>query len=277
MSIAIAAMIHTVGIAVLLNYLLGQFQNVPVLQPIATSELLDADIARQLTAQIQPVDPEAAPADPAATTAVEPGASVIQSVTARIRNYDKTETGPDPLETVRRNAALLERISSTKEIDRMADRLRDAMGAPAVPMHEPNAETPAVNWDKAVQSGGRRIVDGDRVEIHETFVDAGGGASTMIHAREPGDAPAEFIYTVTLLEGGHQTPPAQCTVDEFNSAAERVRPFEVISEFPLLRELHRSAIVPIMQKMSEDEESEQATTQPAAPEIDKDNPASPSP
>ncbi|MCB9852989.1 MAG: hypothetical protein H6819_07830 [Phycisphaerales bacterium] len=264
-SFVIAAALHAVAIALLLNYMLGQFQQMAVVKPVVQSQIVDSEIAEKLAAEIAQ-QPEPRNADAGAVmTAVEPGESVIDAVVAKIRNYRDAETGPDPLETIRRNAALLEQISNAGEVDRMAGRLRDAMGATSVPFREPNADTPAVDWNAAVQAGGKRVVDGDRVEIHETFIDDKGGASTMIHARTPIAATGDFAYTVALVEAGRHAPPNKCTQEEFELAAERIAPFEVIDQFPLLRELHRSAIVPIMQKMTQDEAEKSPTSRPSEP------------
>ncbi|MCA9254416.1 MAG: hypothetical protein KDA33_02210 [Phycisphaerales bacterium] len=261
-----AATLHAVVIALTLNYLLGRFQQIPVVEPVVTSELVDQEIADRLTAEIARQKASTPTANVGAvTTSSEPGDSVILSVASRILNYkDAAADGPDPLESVRQNAALLERISSAGEVDRMADRLRQAMGASDIRIREPDADTPAVDWDVAVQSGGRRVEIDDRIEIHETFVDDKGGASTMIHTRKPAGETGEFVYTVSLVEAGHRDPPSQCTKDEFDLAVDRIAPFEVINQFPLLGELHRSAIVPIMQRMSKDEATSSATTQPAS-------------
>lgn len=267
-SFVIAAALHAVGIAVLLNFVLGQIQQMADVKPVVRSELIDAQIAEKLTAEIAQQSDAPKPETGAVTTALEPGESVIDSVVARIRNYRNAETGPDPLETVRRNAALLERISNTDEVDRMAGRLREAMGANSIAIREPNADTPAVDWNVAVQSGGKRVENGARVEIHETFIDDKGGASTMIHTKAPIGATDDFTYTVALIEAGRNEPPNKCTREEFELAAERIAPFEVIDQFPLLRELHRSAIVPIMQKMSQDETEKSLTSQPAEADAD---------
>ncbi|HPF41610.1 MAG TPA: hypothetical protein P5081_16575 [Phycisphaerae bacterium] len=261
-----AATLHAVVIALTLNYLLGRFQQAPVVEPLVRSELVDQEIADRLTAEIARQETPAPDANAGVvTTSSEPGESVILSVASRILDYrDAATEGPDPLESVRQNAALLERISSAGEVDRMADRLRQAMGASDIRIREPDADTPAVDWDVAVQSDGRRLEIDDRIEIHETFVDDKGGASTMIHTREPAEASGEFVYTVALIEAGHRDPPSHCTKEEFDHAIERVAPFEVINQFPLLGELHRSAIVPIMQRMSKDEATSASTTQPAS-------------
>lgn len=263
-SLAFSALLHSVAIALLLNYLLGEFRQLTDAPPIARSELVDEDIVRELTARIDkyPMPPQVAEAG--ATTSIEPGASVIASVAERILNYADNDAGPDPLETVRRNARLLEQISNAKEVDRMADRLRGAMGASSVKIRQPDAGTPPVNWDHAVQSDGKRIEDGDRIEIHESFVDDRGGATTMIHARAPGNTPDSFAYTVSFIETGKRTAPSRCTKADFDDAASRIRAFEVIDQYPLLQELHRSAIVPIIQKLSQNDATS-ATSQPADP------------
>lgn len=263
MSFILAALIHAVGLTLSLNYLLGQFQQITDVKPIARSELVDEDIVRELTARIDRVSPEPQSAGASATTAVEPGSSVIESVAARIRNYKNAESGPDPLETVRRNAALLEQISGPKEVDRMADRLRKAMDAKSVTIRKPDADTPGVDWDRAVQSDGKRVEEGDRVEIRESFVDDRGGASTMIHVRAPGGDSGKFIYTIAMIERGKRSTPTRCTKSDFDAAAARIRAFEVIDEYPLLKELHRAAIVPIMQKLNRDDDKPSPTTQPA--------------
>jgi hypothetical protein len=264
-SLALAILLHMVGMAVLTNYLLGQFQQSSTSpEPLARSELLNQEIVDRLVAELANQPQPAGSASPSMATAIEPGAGVIESIAERIRHYDKTAQGPDPLETVRRNAALLERISNPAEVDRMASKLRDAMGAAPTEIESPTAETPAVDWNDAVQSGGRRIDVGDRIEIHETFVDTKGGAATMIHAKAPKPNSDEFVYTIAMIEKGRRDPPSACEKQDFETALQRIRPFEVIEQFPLLRELHRSAIVPIMQKMSQESSDDVPTSQPAS-------------
>lgn len=256
-------MLHTVAIFIFLNYLFGRFDpETSSVEPIAHGELVNEEIVRRLTAELAKQPKPSGIAEPSMATAIEPGVGVVESIAQRILDYEPTEGGPDPLATVRRNAALLERISSPEEIDRMASKLREAMGASSLQLRRPTADTPPVDWPQAVPSGGKRIEVGERIEIHETFIDAAGGASTMIHAKEAAPNSEDFIYTIAMIERGQRDPPSRCTKDDFDLAAERIRPFEVIDQFPLLQELHRSAILPIMQKMSQDESANVPATQP---------------
>lgn len=239
----------------LLNRWAGELSaGAPVIQPVAVSEILESEIARQLTAEITPTVEPAPAAGGSITTSVEPDRGIVQSVAAQLVNYRDADVGPDPLATVRDKARLLEQISSPAEIERMAESLRGAMGVDAQPVAAPTAETAPVDWADAVQSTAERIERDGVVEIHETFVDHRGGASTMVHVRTATGEADVYAYSMYLIERGKRLAESRCTAEDFNTAAERARPFDVINQFPLLRELHRSAIVPIMNKLARDEE-----------------------
>ena len=227
------------------------------LAPVAVSHVLEAEIARQLSAApARPNHDDSAAGDSATSTvSVEPDAGAIRAAVSTLVNYRDVQAGPDPLAHVMQNAQLLERISSPEEVARMAEQLRSAMGVEATHVAAPSATTPAVDWDHALPSTAERIETEGRVEIHEMFVDRAGGATTMVHTRTIDPATGAFVYTVYLIESGVPHPQVICTQEDFEAAAERARPFEVINQFPLLRELHRSAIIPILEKLAPEAEA----------------------
>lgn len=249
-SLVLAVMLHSLVLGAALQLWSRGLQNVALqaAEPMLSGELVSIE-------SLPPVEID----DPIPPTsrdqlAFEPSAELVQSVAARILNEAHHRDGHS-LSDVREKAELLDRISNADEIKKMADHLRSAIGTDLDGIDDTSEDAPPVDWNRALPVSAKRVEADGSFEVHEVFADPDGGRSVMIHARiTDGD---HVKFTTCFIERGQRSAPVQSTKAEFELALARIEPLEMMQDYPLLQELHRSAILPILHKLAAEQEAKE--------------------
>jgi len=223
-------------------------------QPILTGELIDAK-------SLPPVELDELQKK---SMAVEPSPALIGSMAQRVL-HDARNVDGHSLSEVRQKAELLERISNADEIQKIADHLRSTLGAELEGIDATSENAPPVDWNNALPISAKRVEAEGMLEVHEVYADPAGGRTVMIHTRKKADD--GITYTTSFIERGHRGAPVASTQSEFEAALARIEPIEMMQDYPLLRELHRAAILPILHKMVAEYEAEERATR-GKPTID---------
>ena len=106
-----------------------------------------------------------------------------------------------------------------------------------------------------------REVEGDLVRIRETLTDPAGRSFIMIASRRTDPSTGEYTYETSNIEDG-VTLTFPATAETFEQAEARHRPFELMERFPLVGQLHREAVVPILRMLAEPEGDEEERGSP---------------
>jgi|GEM_PF-1903238 len=237
-SLWLAVAVHMLLLGVVLHLWSSGLRDITLsaAQPMLSGEVIDAQA-------LPPVEVEATVQG---NFAVEPSAELVDSMAQRMLR-DSRKAGGHSLSDVREKAELLERISNAGEIQKMADHLRSTLGAELEGIDAANEDAPPVDWNNALPISAKRVEADDVLEVHEVYADPAGGRTVMIHTRKQHNDAVE--YTTGFIERGIRGEPVESTKEEFEAALARIEPIEMMQEYPLLRELHRAAILPILHKM----------------------------
>jgi len=216
-------------------------------EPMLTGELVDAQT-------LPPID---LTESHSGSVSVEPSPALIGSMAQRVLR-DSRNTDGHSLSEVRQKAELLERISNADEIQKIAEHMRSTLGVELEGIDATSENAPPVDWNNALPISAKRVEAEGVLEVHEVYADPNGGRTVMIHTRKMADD--RVTYTTSFIEGGQRGAPVASTQEEFEAALARIEPIEMMQEYPLLRELHRAAILPILHKMVAEYEAEERAT-----------------
>ncbi len=195
------------------------------------------------------------------TAVYEPGDSVIRDAVAGLTAAGDRTAGDEAWAKLARKARVLEEISSPSEVSRMAGKITAILGVEKSPGATTRPAAGAFDFDRSVMTRSTREVEGDAVRIRETLTDAAGRSFIMIASRRVDPATGEYVYETSNIENGITlTFPA--TVATFEEAEARHRPFELMERFPLVGQLHREAVLPILRMLAEPEGGEEERGSP---------------
>lgn len=202
--------------------------------------------------------------------AAEPDGEMIRSLLENITEAASQPADPQARDELLRKAAVLQQISSPEEVDRMAAAIREAFGIKPFPMAPvPAGPGRAIDLDRFVLSDVSREEDGSTIRIREILVDATGTELILETSRTSKPGTSEVTYEQRLHEPGTPAVAVSASQEEFDAALARYQPFEIINRFPLVKQLHRQAVVPLMGKLAAKEmpttRPHEASSQPTAP------------
>lgn len=271
-SFLLAAALHSALFAILLNRS-GLLTPVDLgaLSPLVEGELVEAggDVAMSASNQSSGADPGGGDDTSGGVgTAVEPDRGTIEAAARTLLSADRSAIDPAAYEKLVQKAKLLEQISTPEEVRRMSERLREALGVSAFPEAATDPARP-INFDRAQLVSSERVERDGRVEIRERMTDADGATAEIVYVRRI-DHNGRTVYEQVYIEAGRPPVVFASSKQEFDEAAARQKPFEVINRFPLLQTLHRQAVIPLMDKLTAEDA---ATSQPGG--TDAQNRASP--
>jgi len=261
-SVCLAMMLHTGISLAMLHYAgfgLGDV-SVNALEPIVHGDLVEFEAGLNVPIQgAQPDEPTVAAGQ--TRIAIEPSMALIREVTSSMLEDREKDAGPDAIEELVRKAMLLERISSPRAVSSISEKIRRALGT-----RDEIASQPATLGPVAVDIDTCQLIDVVRVEsegvveIRETLTDPAGFSIIVVSLRRTDPATGEAVYEQMLIEPGQE--PARLTSDKesFEAALSRYRPFRLMHRFPLIKQLHRQAVLPILDKLTSERDP---TTQPS--------------
>jgi len=222
--------------------------------------MLRAAIKRETT---NPVEKESERVDGLGVSAAglqsaQPDAATVQRTVRRALAVKSFSAAPDnALDRLADKAAMLEQISSPAEIAKMAGEITRAMGV--TPWEAPTTSAPAsdkpFDFETAVLVDITREETGERTTLREVFSQRDGRTAALatIRERTPDGA---FRYRQTIVDPARPDDERklvfEVAAEDFDAVESRRGPFEVIRKYPLMRQLHRSAVVPLLEKLSQE-------------------------
>ena len=191
----------------------------------------------------------APPSEP--PVSVEPDNETIRRLLAAVTEASTQPADPRAREELLRHARILEQISNPEEVARMAEAIRNAFDAREFSGRATSRPAAgSVDFDQCVVADVTRVEDGDTVTIRETLTDPSGLDVLLLTSRTIDPRTGEATYRQELMEPGREPTVLSATQEEFDSASARYAPFELMNRFPLVRQLHRQAVVPLLGKFA---------------------------
>ncbi len=230
-------------------------------EPSATPDSIDDESTPAADSPNSPVDAS----DRQPGTAIEPDFAYLSRAAQSLLTAAADPLEPGALDELARRAQVLEQISSPEEVSRITSQLRTALNA----TFEPAAGAPPVNdgrpfdYDRSLLTDSRKIESPNELEIRETLTDPVGRVVIIGYIRrvDPATGKVTYLQTQTESDGKHFEFPIPA--DEFEDAVARNRPYQVINQFSLVKQIHDQAVLPILQKLAD--ESKPPPSEPAAP------------
>lgn len=252
-AILVAISIHVSVFACILHTAVGGLDAAPDfdLKPLVTGALRPA-------AWMQPLGEAESGFRPMPVTAAayEPGDDVVRQAVQSVTDAAEGPAPDDAYQRLARKARILEEISSRQEVARMAARITAILGVDERPKPATTQPTGGVfDFDRSVLIASTRQEDGDVVRITETLSDPAGRTFVMVASRRLHPETGEFVYELTNIEAGESHTFAS-SAESFEDAQARHRPFALIDRFPLMRQLHREAVIPILRRLSAPDDAE---------------------
>lgn len=164
-------------------------------------------------------------------------------------------------------ARILEQVSNPHEVGRMAEQISAAMGVkawPSVATSRPARSAP-FDFDKAMLIDVTREESGGVVTIREIMGTRDGARAVIESMRLSTPHGVRFEQRLIEPDAVDSDEPLLLPMDaeDFAAAEARQRPYELIRQYPLVQQLHQTAVLPLLEKMVE--ESPTDTPNPGAP------------
>lgn len=165
-------------------------------------------------------------------------------------------TSGDAISRLSEQARMLEQVTNTAELAKMTTRISEAMGLKAWP--DGTTSRPAVDaafdFDKALLLDITREELGDTVTIRQVLGTRDGARAIIESSRRLTANGPKFeqrlIESTTPPEVDPQVLPIDA--EEFAAVEARQKPYELIRQFPLVQQLHQAAVLPLIEKMTEE-------------------------
>ena len=206
---------------------------------------------RLAVSSASPARPASGVETPIRMTGAEPAMDAVRGAVSRILDAARRPAAPDALSALASKVRLLERISSAGEVTRMAARITQALGVEA---RSPASTTRPAAWpfdfDHSLMTASRRDEDGGVVRIIETLTDPAGRTFTIVSIKSLDPQTGAVTYERTTRSPGSVASRFRLSAGDFRDALARHRPFTLINRFPLVRQLHRQAVLPILRKLA---------------------------
>jgi len=234
----------------------------PSVEPLVRGMLVDAEPIRTQHAsggRIHSGSPDSPTADSAIqadVTTYEPDAGLVGTLAGDILTGMRQTLGPDALDKLADKSRTLERISSPEEVSRMAAAIARTFGARTATQSPTTAPADGrFDFDAALLTNVSRTEVGGVTRITQHLSDSAGRTAQVVTSRHTDAATGDARYELCLVEPGRRSAPFRVGVEEFAEAEASYRPFAVLERFPLVQQLHREAVVPILGKLIEDDSS----------------------
>lgn len=185
------------------------------------------------------------------SSSLEPDARTISQLVQSVVTVARHPTVPAAPEALRQKAVLLQEISNATEVSRMATAIRQALNlGEAENSSATMASTQPCDVDQSILTDAERREENGKISIRETMLDPNGGYVKIVTTKSVNPQNGEPIYEQIISQSGQEPFRLTVTRDEYEEALKRYQPFELINRFPLVRQLHHQAIVPILRRFS---------------------------
>lgn len=162
----------------------------------------------------------------------------------------------DALNRLSEQARMLEQVSNPQEVARMAGRISEAMGLKAWPEGATSrpASQVAFDFDRAMLLDITREERGDTVTIRQVLGTRDGARAIIESSRRMTDTGPKFEQRLIESDSSSATavPALPLDAEDFAAAEARAKPYELIRQYPLVQQLHRSAVLPLMEKLADE-------------------------
>ncbi len=168
---------------------------------------------------------------------------------------DSFVTG-DAISRLSEQARMLEQVTNTAELAKMTSRISEAMGLKAWPDGATSRPTvdAAFNFDKALLLDITREELGDTVTIRQVLGTRDGARAIIESSRRITANGPKFEQRLIESNSRHDAEPQVLSMDaeEFAAVEARQKPYELIRQYPLVQQLHQAAVLPLIEKMTEE-------------------------
>ncbi len=227
--------------------------------------MLRAGIAEEMTKPSQP-DNLVAQGDHAAADAGDPTEVDIRGGLERaIASAAESLVSGDAINRLSEQAKVLEQVSNPQEVAKMTSRISEAMGLKAWPdgaTSRPVAAGP-FDFDKALLLDITREERGDTVTIRQVLGTRDGARAIIESSRRNTKTGPKFEQRLLEPNATRQNDPVILMMDaeDFAAVEARQKPYELMRHYPLVQQLHKSAVLPLIEKLA----SESGTSGTIAP------------
>jgi len=153
-------------------------------------------------------------------------------------------------------AQVLEQVSNPQEVAKMAGRISEAMGLKAWPdraTSRPSSEG-TFNFDKALLLDITREERGGTVTIRQVLGTRDGARAIIESTKRITNKGPAFEQRLIESTAHRDADPTVIPIDaeEFAAVEARQKPYDLIRQYPLVQQLHQSAVLPLMEKLADE-------------------------
>lgn len=199
-------------------------------------------------------------------TAIEPDFAFVKRAAQTMLAASGSPVEPGAMDELARKARVLEQISSPEEVTRITSGLRDALSAAAVadPSLEAHSDSLSFDYDRCLLTNSKKLEKPGEIEIQETLTDPAGRflVISYIQRIEAPSGETRYFQAEKNRKGEREEFPI--SQEDFEDAFSRNRPYQIINQFSLVRQIHDQAVLPILQKLA-DEADKRPTTPESNP------------
>ncbi len=219
--------------------------------------MLRAGIADEMNKSITPVNAASPGTSAGEADAGDPMEVDIRGGIARaMAAAAESVVSGDAISRLSDQAQVLEQVSNPREVARITSRISEAMGLTAWPEGATSrpVEPVAFDFNKALLLDITREEHGNTVTIRQILGTREGARAVIESSRRMTEKGPR--YEQRLIEPGSSAPEDAVMMtldaDEFAAVEARQKPYELIRQYPLVQQLHKSAVLPLMEKLSEE-------------------------
>lgn len=194
-------------------------------------------------------------------TAVEPDFAFVKRAAQSMLAASEAPGEPGAMDELARKARVLEQISSAEEVARITSGLRDALSAAAVanPSLEAHSDSLSFDYDHCLLTNSKKLEKPGEIEIQETLTDPAGRFLVISYIRRIEEPSGESRYFQAEKNRKGEREEFPITKEDFEDAFSRNKPYQIINQFSLVRQIHDQAVLPILQKLADEADKRPAT------------------
>lgn len=194
----------------------------------------------------------AAPADAGEPIEVDIRGGIERAIAAAAESF----VSGDAINRLSEQAKVLEQVSNSQEVAKMTSRISEAMGLKAWP--DGATSRPVIagefDFDKALLLDITREERGDTVTIRQVLGTRDGARAIIESRRRMTETGLKFEQRLIESPSSKEDDSIILPIDaeEFAAVEARQKPYELIRQYPLVQQLHKTAVLPLIEKLSEE-------------------------
>ena len=219
--------------------------------------MLRAGIAEEIDKSSKPVGEVSqgdtpAPADAGEPIEVDIRGGIERAIAAAAESF----VSGDAINRLSEQAKVLEQVSNSQEVAKMTSRISEAMGLKAWP--DGATSRPVIagefDFDKALLLDITREERGDTVTIRQVLGTRDGARAIIESRRRMTEKGLKFEQRLIESPSSKEDDSIILPIDaeEFAAVEARQKPYELIRQYPLVQQLHKTAVLPLIEKLSEE-------------------------